>query len=338
MKRVFVVFVTALLAVCLLGLSVSAEDTVPFDGKGTKAHPYLLSTAEDLVALAETVNAGEEYKDCWFKQTTDIDLDGIEWPTIGKFNSSSFFYGTYDGDGHTIKNLTVNVGGNNAFFGKLGGTVMNLGIESGSVTGSCVGSIASHTCSSKAMIVNCYNKASVKGSRAGGIADNFNGTIANCWTDCNLSSSGERLGGIVSYDAKTLVHCVNIEQKGRSTVLLDGCTAVEPKKISAKQLAQKMNNSVFSSAHVTGIDYKMLNFWTVSEDGESVVFSKEKAAFSAKYTVPFVLPYLEMCVPYVLVLLAIGGVVYALLKASQKEDAEPKTETTEPKAEETSAT
>ena len=65
-------------------------------------------------------------------------------------------------------------------FGFLQGTVKNLGIESGIIAGGYIGSIASHG-NGNALILNCYNKASIKGGgRAGGIIDHFNGGMVMC--------------------------------------------------------------------------------------------------------------------------------------------------------------
>lgn len=316
MKRVGALCATVLLIFCLWnGVTVSAES--PYSGNGTSEYPYLISSAQELVAFAEKVNTGEEYKDCWFKQTKDIDLAGIELPTIGVFGSSHYFYGTYDGDGHVLKNLNICTGGNNALFGQLGGTVMNLGIESGTVSGACVGGIASHTCSAKAIIINCYNKATVNGARAGGIADNFNGTIANCFTDCELNASGKNLGGIISYDAVSVNYCISVEKNGRSAVMPDGCTAKSP-ETDAKDLAEMMNKNLFYSAQITAIPYKNLNFWTVSDDGTSLVFSQEKSVFSLKYSGVFFAMFLEKAIPYILILLALVATAFVMIKAQKK--------------------
>jgi len=177
-----------------------------FGGYGTETSPYLIDTADDLVLLGRLVNEGESFAYTVFKQTENIDLEGLDWEPIGVLGSGNYFDGLYDGDGHYIANL--NVSGEhgdgkktNGFFGALAGTVRNLGIESGTITGDCVGSIASHATGNHACIINCYNKASITGTvRAGGIADNFTGgTIINC---VNLGLvNAPNSNSIVSYNA-----------------------------------------------------------------------------------------------------------------------------------------
>lgn len=172
--------------------------SLTLEGKGTEGSPYLISSFRDLAVVACGVNEGRSFSGYWVRQTCDFDLTQIDsWLPIGVYNSNCYFYGTYDGGGHKIYNIYSNDSGrsrNNGFFGMLGGTVMNLGIESGEFHGECVGSIASHASIVTAKIINCYSKASVNGfARSGGIADNFIGRIENCVyysevTDVPLSS------------------------------------------------------------------------------------------------------------------------------------------------------
>lgn len=90
-------------------------------GSGTKDDPWLISSVEDLQLLANTINNGNaaefdadctdtgngipgNYHGYYFRQTTDLDLKGIEnWDPIG-YSGGCYFAGHYDGDGHSIKN------------------------------------------------------------------------------------------------------------------------------------------------------------------------------------------------------------------------------------------
>ena len=64
---------------------------------------YAISSAEGMVWFANTVNGGNNFKDKTVKLAADIDLAGIEWTPIGRGNR---FQGTFDGQNHTISNLT----------------------------------------------------------------------------------------------------------------------------------------------------------------------------------------------------------------------------------------
>ncbi len=75
-----------------------------------------VSTPEQLAYIAEQVNSGAEtYLDKTITLTADIDLSGKAWTPIGTFTGldqtdySKVFQGTFKGNGHTIKNMTVDI-------------------------------------------------------------------------------------------------------------------------------------------------------------------------------------------------------------------------------------
>ena len=107
-----------ILALCftLLPTAAFAAETPSFGGgTGTPEDPWLITSQEDLIALAEFLNSGNAETfdteaagigNChgyYFKQTADIDLTGVSWEPIG-YSGSYYFAGNYDGDGHSIKN------------------------------------------------------------------------------------------------------------------------------------------------------------------------------------------------------------------------------------------
>ena len=132
------------------------------NGTGTAEDPYLVETAADL-------NGVRDYLSAHFKQVADIDLSGYaNWVPIGTYVSGqqAEFRGTYDGNGHTISNLTINrtsklyIG----LFGCLsGGEVKNLGVTNASVSGrDRVGGLVGYATSST--ITNCYSTGNVSGT------------------------------------------------------------------------------------------------------------------------------------------------------------------------------
>ena len=170
---------------------------------GTILSSYEISNKEDLRKLVSDVHKGNSFKGFVFVQTCDIDLDNEVWLPIGIYESGKYFEGTYDGKYHTIRNINISgergtSAGNVGMFGYLAGTVKNLTIESGLFEGNCVGAIASHG-SKTAKIINCINKASVNGGRAGGICDNFQGSVINCFNYGTIN--GVENGPCISYNA-----------------------------------------------------------------------------------------------------------------------------------------
>ena len=176
-------------------------------GNGTITDPYLINNADDLCIFRDAVNSGYDFLGKYVRQNANIDLSEEIWTPIGQQGTGKYFCGIYDGNGHTIANITTISEGDNGFFGILdiGGTVANLGIENGLIRGTCCGGIVSGSISKYTMVVNCYNKADVFAVRAGGITDNFMGSIIGCWSDCILN--GYAYGGISSYSVQNISWC-----------------------------------------------------------------------------------------------------------------------------------
>jgi|GEM_PF-4817591 len=101
----------------------------------------------DLFALREKVNAsGMGYAGVTVRLETDIDLGGVEWTPIASGYGSggaNCFYGTFDGNGHSITGLVISGYEDEAgLFGTLGGTVKDLTVVGSVRGGEGVGGIA----------------------------------------------------------------------------------------------------------------------------------------------------------------------------------------------------
>ncbi|MDR1343989.1 MAG: hypothetical protein LBJ39_01425 [Tannerellaceae bacterium] len=120
------------------------EGGYSFEGKGTVERPYLISSVEGLVFLAEQVNIwpGVSFQGEYFMMTEDIDLGEHYWIPVGN-EAHQPFRGVFNGNGKTIRNLYIGSGdGNNVytaagFFGHLGNgaRVENLTISGGIIFG-----------------------------------------------------------------------------------------------------------------------------------------------------------------------------------------------------------
>ena len=94
-----------------------------------------INSAEQLAGLAKMVNEGEKLSGYTVTLNADIDLNNLNWTPIG--TSSNAFEGNFNGNGHTISNLSVTVDGDNAgLFGYTkGGKVENISIHNAEITG-----------------------------------------------------------------------------------------------------------------------------------------------------------------------------------------------------------
>lgn len=193
-----------------------------WDGK-TKTEPkkdgngvYLIGTAAELAWFAATDGKSSA------KLTADIELAGYDWTPLKNF------YGTFDGQGHVIRNLYINSTSNTLgliSYLQGGASVTGLGIT-GSVTctnntriaqaGGIVGYMYD-----KASITQCWSAVNVTSNKhAGGIAGYTAGgsIITNCYASGNITTTSKNecyLGGICgsgfsNTNGATLTNCYSI--------------------------------------------------------------------------------------------------------------------------------
>ena len=190
-------------------------------GNGTETDPYIISTVEDLGYIRQQVNAGVFYSRKFFKLTSDITLPDPEsgnpnnWEPIGQqsFENNggvtttvqTYFFGTFDGGGYTIRNLIITEGnsGFQSLFGILAGTVKNLTLESPmiSVAGGCAGAIAGWTWTGN--VINCHVTGnaviSTQNGIAGGVVGQNGGSMTACSFTGMVAGTGDT-GGITGYN------------------------------------------------------------------------------------------------------------------------------------------
>lgn len=65
-----------------------------------------IGTARELIDFSTKVNKGTSYSGTTVLLDSDIDLNGIDFEPIGKYESTNF-NGVFDGQGHTISNLII---------------------------------------------------------------------------------------------------------------------------------------------------------------------------------------------------------------------------------------
>lgn len=196
MKRFLALIICVSMLFSSVGtMHVQAQET-PFEGSGTAENPYLIGTAEDLVRLSELSDTDAAYAAAYYLMTADLDMSGVTLKPIGLVNH---FSGSLDGGGHKITNLTINKAdtehtGLISFLER--GTLKNLGIESGTVTGgNKTGALAGRTMYAK--LLNCYSKAEVAGGNdTGGLVGMYNNSdMENCYVWGSVTG-GVSVGGL----------------------------------------------------------------------------------------------------------------------------------------------
>lgn len=232
-------------------------------GDGTKEHPFILSSLDDLKLLADSTelwSSGYHYR-----LTTDINTSSIS--QIG--NSEVSFDGVFDGDGHTVSGLR-----GESLFGLNYGTIKNLIIDNVSVTEGghlnrprlIVGGVCSYNAGTienvhlKNSTVNLTNTSALNVSAGenriftevslfiGGIAGGSNGTIKSCSVDSvtikGYQTNGTATGAIneVGAPGNNIISMGNIV--GYSTGTVSDCLATGNSNYSYIKSVSAFNNYV----------------------------------------------------------------------------------------------
>ena len=186
------------------------------DGTGTKSDPFIIKD-DGLLDLADYVNQGGNTRGVYFKQEGDINAEVIlahrgmanQWGPIGYIQ---VFEGDYDGDGYRIINAKNTVTGlpYNGIFGKVSGSIHNLGVEGcdlqtsvdertrgGAIAGILLRSDIDQ--STTAEIRNCYAASNkIRARNAGGLVGEMTNASRISHSLESRSDLNNRCGGIVS--------------------------------------------------------------------------------------------------------------------------------------------
>lgn len=197
------IFTTVMLA---MGLVAWAAD---FTGQGTAADPYVISTPAQLQALAQNVNAGNNYRGQYFALGADISLAGqSQWQPIGS-DPNHRFAGHLDGAGHTISGLKLQY---NARYGGLFGvadtasTITNLTLSSFNLqsAGWWCGALAGASFGRISQITVVSSQVSCDSVGCGGIVGRYWGPMMTDVTFSGVVSGNGYVGGIVGQLRGTL--------------------------------------------------------------------------------------------------------------------------------------
>ena len=167
-------------AMCLTLLPTAAF-AVDDEETATAPEKFVIKTVEDLQTFADAVNSGnyDDKTNAVVTLDADLDLAGIAWIPMG--DTYHGFAGTFDGQGHTISNLTIGTadapitGELAGLFGVVEGTVKNLFLDEVSVNAN----------------VRYY---------VGGLAAYAVGPIDNCHiTKLDMDAAASGVGGLIGY-------------------------------------------------------------------------------------------------------------------------------------------
>jgi len=186
--------------VCATLLCTAGSGAEFAGGTGEPNDPYQIDTAAQLLAIGSAPDLARKH----YVLVSSINLAN----TTLTGPVTAYFSGSFDGNGHTIRNLRIDGGHSQALFGLIGpdGTVKNLGIVDVFIwAGSNAGALAAINYGS---IDNCYSTGQVTGlsHAAGGLVGTNLGTVADSYSAATVTGSVEA-GGLVGDNVGTLSSC-----------------------------------------------------------------------------------------------------------------------------------
>ncbi len=206
------------------GTSLKEVKPVTKTINGVETPVYVASEPAHLAWIAKNMNDGVVPADIYIELDQDMDLGNKSWTPIANVSrkaADDAFSGTFDGKGHTIKNLSYSNTADNYSAGLFGvvnnGSISNTTIEGGNLksidsAGAIAGVMLGET-----TIENCSNNGvSVEADgAAGGIAGRAYGSkniVSGCSNSADITSA-EKAGGIVG-----------IASAASSTTQINNCT------------------------------------------------------------------------------------------------------------------
>nr|WP_276611349.1 FG-GAP-like repeat-containing protein [Fodinibius halophilus] len=169
-------------------------------GSGTQANPYQVATADQL-------NEVRDFLDNYFIQTADIDLSGytnwdpIGWDTGSDGANSTAFSGQYNGNSHTISNLTIEKTSTNntqhvGLFAKISGSLKELTIQNADITGQHFVGILSGQSSGTIQTVSVAGSIEGLLNTGGLVGQLQNGTVTQSYATGTINGANNT-GGLV---------------------------------------------------------------------------------------------------------------------------------------------
>jgi hypothetical protein len=203
----------AFVVIALLTLANAQDDySLNWYNDNTNAEEFEISTAADLRGLAVLVNKAIPvvFAGKTVKLANDIDLEGVNFTPIGINSGDNAFKGTFDGNGHTIRRLSIDSDKNAGLFGFISGNgeIKNVRVEVLKIktSSSSAGGLVGYYVSTKP-IDNCHVIADsiIANTNTGGLVGYGGGTsnitIQNSSSNTNVLSNEKKgySGGLVGF-------------------------------------------------------------------------------------------------------------------------------------------
>ncbi|MBQ4282478.1 MAG: hypothetical protein IJB96_00945 [Lachnospira sp.] len=189
--------------------------------EATAGDEYYLKSVNDLAGLAYYVNTYSSTNNIFTGDTiyltVDVDLAGFDWTPIGTMETDkNHFYGSFDGQGHTISNLTISADSEQIYgglFGRFKGSSFNQTFSNLTIHNVDIATVASSDGKEGAGALMGYGYGQVidnvhvtgninisGNSYVGGLVGHSRSNISNSTVDATGNITGKStVGGLVGY-------------------------------------------------------------------------------------------------------------------------------------------
>jgi hypothetical protein len=171
-------------------------------GTGEAVDPYLISNVEELTSVGHN----PRLMTCDFKLVGDLDLAGLHFYPIGRTNYP--YRGIFDGNDHTITNLTIQGEGPLGLFSVLASEaeVRNLGVVDVNVAGSGLNAGAL-VGDNHGAVIRCHSTGTVHGENTvGGLLGSNRGSVKACYS-VTAVRGGYQVGGLIGMNRGLVDQC-----------------------------------------------------------------------------------------------------------------------------------
>lgn len=222
LKKVLATILAAAMVLSTMSFSVFAEEADVWDGtsysldwldagdpEGTAGDEFHLNSAEDLAGLAYYVNTYASTNHIFAGDTiylnVDVDLDNHDWAPIGTAvpGEKNRFYGSFDGQGHTISNLKIADG---HYYAGLFGQIATYNYSQ---------TFSNVTINNAVVVATDETESGKNKEAAGALIGRANGTVINnCHVTGEINISGDRfVGGLLGHSYAKISDC-SVEASG----------------------------------------------------------------------------------------------------------------------------
>ncbi len=248
---------------------------------------YQIYNSAQLLAFAEYSKDCGSSSNVNGKLMADIDLSSVDnWIPIG--NTAREYYGTFDGNSHTISGINC-INSNAGLFAENYGTIENLIITDSYFEGTSY--VAPISTENNKTIQNCRTNVTLKGTKSNtvvcGISCNNNSSYP---TRNNLALISIAEGSIGNYYGTNNKYFLNsyynvVDNAAGVEITQNDAVEVDSKKLASGEVTYRLNSNIDDETTVWRQDLSVNNSLPIPDSSSPIVYGKyNNSCFVSVYT------------------------------------------------------